>query len=105
MSKDRTGRNNSFFRNNLGWKIVVVLVAVASFFARDAYTRLLDRQTQIEVKHDVTREIVNSHDTDIGIIRTQMTHWTEAVNENTKVLRELRETIVELRLELERRGP
>ena len=105
MSKDRTGKNNSFFRNNLGWKIVVVLVAIASFFARDGYTRLWERQEQLEVKHDVTREIVNSHDTDIGIIRTEIVHWTDAVNENTQVLRELRETIVELRLELERRGP
>lgn len=105
MGKERTDKNNSFFRNNLGWKIVVVLVAVASFFARDAYTRLLDRQTQIEVKHEITREIVNSHDTDIGIIRTEMVHWTKAVNENTAVLRDLRETIVDLRIELERRGP
>ena len=100
-----TQKISGFFTNNMGWKIVLVLVAVAGFFARDGYTRLWDRQEQLEVKHNVTREIVNSHDTDIGIIRTEIVHWTDAVNENTQVLRELRETIVELRLELERRGP
>lgn len=94
-----------FIRNNGAWKIIVVLVAVASFFARDAYTRLWERQEQLETKHEITREIVNSHDTDIVIIRTEIVHWTKAVNENTAVLRDLRETIVELRLELERRRP
>lgn len=94
-----------FVKNNGAWKIIAVLMLVTGFFARDAYTRLWYRQNQLEANYKVTREVVNSHDTDIGIIRTQMTHWTEAVNENTLVLRELRETIVELRIELERRRP
>lgn len=95
----------SFIKSNGTWKIIAILMLVTGFFARDAYTRLWDRQLQLENKHNTTREIVNSHDTDIGIIRSEMVHWTEAVNENTEVLRELDETIVELRLELERRGP
>lgn len=92
-----------FITNNGGWKVIAVLMAVAGFFARDAYTRLWEGQAQLEAKHNVTRELVNSHDRDIGIIRSEIVHWTNAVNENTVVLRELRETIVELRLELERR--
>jgi|GEM_PF-6183478 len=92
-----------FIRNNGIWKFIAVLMLITGFFARDAYTRLWERQAQLETKTNVTRELVNIQEKDIGIMRTQMTHWAKAVNENTVVLRDLHKTIVELRLELERR--
>jgi len=94
-----------FIKNNGAWKIIAILMLLTGFFARDAYTRLWNRQVQLEAKHQITRDLVNIHEKDIGIMRTQMGYWTDAVTENTAVLRELHETIVELRLELERRRP
>lgn len=94
-----------FIKNNGAWKVIAVLMLVTGFFARDAYTRLWNKQAQLETKQQVTRNLVNIHEKDIGIMRTQMGYWTEAVTENTVVLRELHGIIGELRLELERRRP